>query len=70
MTQTGDNRQLFLKVKQKLDELHLPSNFAVEDLSLIGKLLARIEEGEREFKRKDWGADETQEHSKEFSSAE
>jgi hypothetical protein len=61
-----NDRQLFLNVKQRLDTLRLPSHFAIEDLALVGKLVARVEQAENgaEFKRKDWKGDETQEHSK------
>lgn len=65
MAQAAD-KQLLLQVKQKLDQLHLPSAFALEDLSLIAKLIAKLQErGREEFKRKDW--EQTQEHSKQFS---
>lgn len=43
MSQVID-RQIFIKTKEKLDHLHLASHFAIEDLPLIAKLLAKLEE--------------------------
>ena len=45
MSQLYD-KQLFLKVKEKLDQLHLNYQFQIEDLNLIAKLIAKIEEKE------------------------
>jgi hypothetical protein len=65
------DRQLFLKVKEKLDLLHLGSAFAIEDLGLIAKLIAKIEEKDDicGFRRRDWN-DETQEHTRDFTHVE
>lgn len=52
MSQVID-RNVFIKTKEKLDHLHLSSHFAIEDLPLIAKLLAKLEEkGAESFGKK------------------
>jgi hypothetical protein len=36
------DRKLFLELKQKLDHYQLGSNFMMEDMGIIGKLVARL----------------------------